>query len=293
MVAFRGGSRGGTSARRALAEDNGKEGDFYLTTPGPAYEVKSTPVGPNPVRVFCVTLGLRLITEAMAEVFGEDANLVHLRDVSGFHDPFMNALMEKLDAEFTMGHRSSHLLVRGIAQSLAIHLVRNYTLISETVRISRRGLGLPGFKLRKIADFMADHIQDGFSLTRLAAEAAMSEFHFSRMFKRTTGKSPSQYFISLRMEKAQALLRGTRKEIIEVALDVGYTSQVILRRCFDVKPAVRRLNTADSSEPSSPSLAKRQRISRTARGAHSSDRECCIFDVMVPRGSRHEPNAPK
>jgi AraC family transcriptional regulator len=174
--------------------------------------------------VFCVTLGLQLITEAMAEVFGEDANLVHLRDVSAFQDPFMNALMEKLHAEFTMGHRASHLLVRGIAQSLAIHLVRNYTVISETVRISRRGLGLPGFKLRKIADFMADHIQDGFSLTRLAAEAAMSEFHFSRMFKRTTGKSPSQYFISLRMEKAQALLRGTRKEIIEVALDVGYTS---------------------------------------------------------------------
>jgi AraC family transcriptional regulator len=136
----------------------------------------------------------------------------------------MNGLIEKLYAEFRMGPRASRLLVRGIAQTLAIHLARNYSVISETAHASRRGWGLPGFKLRKITDFMAGHIQDGFSLTRLAAEAAMSEFHFSRMFKRATGKSPSQYFISLRMEKAQALLRETRKEIIEVALDVGYTS---------------------------------------------------------------------
>jgi AraC family transcriptional regulator len=201
-----------------------KKGDFYLTAPGPAYEVKSTPIGPSPLSVFCVTLGLRLMNEAMTEVFGEDADMVHLRDVSGFQDPFMHALMEKLHAEFVLGERASRLLVRGIAQSLAIHLAQSYSVISETARASRRGWGLPGFKLRKITDFMTGHIQDGFSLTRLAAEAAMSEFHFSRMFKRTTGKSPSQYFIGLRMEKAQTLLRETRKEIIEVALDVGYTS---------------------------------------------------------------------
>jgi AraC family transcriptional regulator len=201
-----------------------KKGDFYLTAPGPAYEVKSTPIGPRPVRVFCVTLGLRLVNEAMAEAFGEDADMVHLRDVSGFQDPFMHTLMDKLHAEFMMGQRASRLLVRGIAQSLAIHLARNYSVVSETARGSHRRWGLPGFKLRKITDFMVGHIQDGFSLTRLAAEAAMSEFHFSRMFKRTTGKSPSQYFISLRMEKAEALLRETRKDIIEVALDVGYTS---------------------------------------------------------------------
>ena len=71
---------------------------------------------------------------------------------------------------------------------------------------------------------MVDHVDVGFSLTKLAAEAGMSEFHFGRMFKRTTGKSPSQYFISLKMERAQVLLRETRKDVIEVALDVGYSN---------------------------------------------------------------------
>jgi AraC family transcriptional regulator len=205
-------------------ETTAKRGDFFLTAPGPAYEVKSAPMGVQPLRIMCVRLGLSLMAEAMAELFGKDASRVHLRDVSGFQDTFMSALMEKLEAEFAAGRRASGLLVRGIAQSLAVHIAQNYSVISETARRPKSGWGLPGFKLRKIADFMVDHIDVGFSLTKLAAEAGMSEFHFSRMFKRTTGKSPSQYFIGLKMERAQALLRETRKDVIEVALDVGYSN---------------------------------------------------------------------
>ena len=199
-----------------------RAGDFYLTAPGPAYEVKSSPQGVQPLRVMLVRLSTSLMAEAMTELFGKDASRVHLRDVSGFKDPFMSALMEKIKAEFASERRASRLLVRGVAQTLAVHIARNYSVISETTITSRSGWGLPGFKLRKIADFMLSNLDQGFSLARLAKEAGMSEFHFSRMFKRTTGKSPSQYFIGLKMERAQALLRETRKEVIEIAFEVGY-----------------------------------------------------------------------
>jgi len=201
-----------------------KAGDFYLTAPGPAYELKSSPLGVQPLRVMSVRLSTSLMAEAMTELFGRDASRVHLRDLSGFKDPFMSALMEKIKAEFASERRASRLLVRGIAQTLAVHISRNYSVISETTLTSRSGWGLPGFKLRKISDFMLNNLGEGFSLTRLAKEAGMSEFHFSRMFKRTTGKSPSQYFIGLKMERAQALLRETRKDVIEIAFEVGYSN---------------------------------------------------------------------
>jgi AraC family transcriptional regulator len=201
-----------------------RAGDFYLTAPGPAYEVKSKPQGVQPVRLLRVTLSTSLMTEALAELFGRDANRVHLRDVSGFKDPFMSALMEKLQAELASERGACRLLVRAIAETLAIHIAQNYSVVSDSTVTSRSGWGLPGFKLRKIADFMLSNLGAGFSLTRLAAEADMSEFHFSRMFKRTTGKSPSQYFIGLKMEKAQALLRETRKDVIEIAFEVGYSN---------------------------------------------------------------------
>jgi AraC family transcriptional regulator len=52
----------------------------------------------------------------------------------------------------------------------------------------------------------------------------MSEFHFSRLFKKATGHSPSQFFIRLRMARARQLLLETDRSIIDIGLDVGYSS---------------------------------------------------------------------
>jgi AraC family transcriptional regulator len=104
--------------------------------------------------------------------------------------------------------------------------------------------GLPGFRLRKVTDLMVTHLEDEFSLIRLAREADMSEFHFSRAFKRTTGLTPSQYFIHLRLEKARRLLRETNRSVIEIGLDVGYTSPShfaqIFRREVGISPSEYR-----------------------------------------------------
>jgi AraC family transcriptional regulator len=48
---------------------------------------------------------------------------------------------------------------------------------------------------------MVTHLEDEFSLIRLA-----------------------QYFIHLRLEKARCLLRETNRRVIEIGLEVGYTS---------------------------------------------------------------------
>jgi transcriptional regulator GlxA family with amidase domain len=66
------------------------------------------------------------------------------------------------------------------------------------------------------------------------------------MFKRTTGESPSQYFIGLKMERAQVLLRETRKAVIEIAFEVGYSNPShfaqIFRRETGRSPAEYRGN---------------------------------------------------
>ena len=121
-----------------------------------------------------------------------------------------------------------------------LHLVRTYA--DETIRECKGGL--PGFRLRKVRDLMITHLEDEFSLIRLAREADMSEFHFSRAFKKTTGLTPSQYFIYLRMEKARRLLRETKRSVIEIGLDIGYTSPShfaqIFRREIGVSPSEYR-----------------------------------------------------
>jgi AraC family transcriptional regulator len=57
-------------------------------------------------------------------------------------------------------------------------------------------------------------------------------FHFSRVFKQTTGMSPLQFVMRERITRAQQLMRETSRSIIDVALEVGYTSPSHFAKVF-------------------------------------------------------------
>jgi AraC family transcriptional regulator len=204
------------------------EGDFFLTASQSPFEVRWRAIGPEPFKTMHLYLGLPIFNRAIEEAFQTDQGATHLRDLSGFKDNFLSALLEGLHKELLSRYRGSSLFVEGIAQSLAMHLVRTY---AEETTQEYKG-GLPEFRLRKIRELMVAHLEDEFSLIRLAREADLSKFHFSRAFKRTTGLTPSQYFIHLRLEKARRLLRETDRSVIEIGFDVGYTNPSHFARIF-------------------------------------------------------------
>lgn len=168
-----------------------------------------------------VFLELPLLQRALQEVFGTDATHARLRDISAFSDVALGSMMERLRDEL-MRRKASPLFEQGIAQAIAIHLARNYAVLVKEPRSGSPSL--PGFKVRQITDWMAEHVAEEFNLERLAARAALSKFHFNRLFKSATGVSPSQYHSNLRMDAARRLLRETKKSVVAIALDVGYTN---------------------------------------------------------------------
>lgn len=199
-----------------------KKGSLYVTAAGAPYQFRWRTLTPEPFETVLVLLGLPLFGEALAEVFGADADNARLRDVSGFEDPALVALLEQLKQE-ALRATASRLFVRGIALAIAVHLARNYTALTEAATRGETS-GLPGFKLRRITDWMAEHLAEEFCLGRLAEQAGMSEFHFNRLFKRATGMPPSQYLIKLRLDAARRLLRETKQSVITIANHVGYSN---------------------------------------------------------------------
>jgi AraC family transcriptional regulator len=198
-----------------------KKGSMFLTAAGAPYDFRYRTLTPEPYEVTLVLLSVPLFAEALQEVFGKNATHARLRDVSGFEDPQLVPLLQQLKDE-ALRPRASRLLVRGLAQAVAIHLARNYTAITDGAR--GETASLPGFKLRRVTDWMAGHLAEEFSLARVAEQAGMSEFHFNRLFKRATGMPPSQYQIKLRLDAARRLLRETTKSVIEIANEVGYSN---------------------------------------------------------------------
>jgi hypothetical protein len=50
---------------------------------------------------------------------------------------------------------------------MAVDLAQNYCVVDDTAPQIPKGRGLPGFKLRRITDFMSGHLDEGFDLSRL------------------------------------------------------------------------------------------------------------------------------
>jgi AraC-like DNA-binding protein len=61
------------------------------------------------------------------------------------------------------------------------------------------------------------------TLSDLAASAAMSPFHFLRLFKRETGVTPYRFLVQARIRRAVDLLRDTSRPVTEIAFAVGFT----------------------------------------------------------------------
>jgi AraC family transcriptional regulator len=186
-------------------------------------------------------LGLPLIEQAARELLGPQSSAVALLDVSGARDETVHWLMESMRRELLDQRTPSQLCLRGLAQTLAVHLLRHYRDPQGAIRSSN---ALPAYKLRRVVEEMNAQLADDFSLTRLARSAELSEYHFSRMFKRATGLSPSQYFIGLRMARARQLLIETQRSVIDIGLEVGYSSpshfSQVFRREVGVTPSAYR-----------------------------------------------------
>jgi AraC family transcriptional regulator len=197
-----------------------RQRSFFLIAGGAPYYCRWRTISREPFEYMFVLLELPLLQRAFEETFGSDADQARLRDLSGFEDGVLSSLMEQLHEEL-LHRKASPLRVQGLAQVIAVHLARNY---SEIVKEHGGSSSLPGYKLRQITDWMAEHAFEDFDLAHLASLAGLSKFHFHRLFKAAMGVSPLHYHINLRINAAQRLLRETKRSVVDVALEVGYTN---------------------------------------------------------------------
>lgn len=69
----------------------------------------------------------------------------------------------------------------------------------------------------------------------LASRFPISYSKFRKVFKQHTGKSPNQYHLDLRLEKAEELLRNTNLSVKEIGYHTGFESPYYFSRMFKAK----------------------------------------------------------
>jgi AraC-like DNA-binding protein len=107
-------------------------------------------------------------------------------------------------------------------------------LRNETVAENgtRQPLPLPQWRLKRVAAFVDNNIDQPLLLSCLAQASGLSRMHFAALFRRATGLRPHDYVTLRRIEHAKQLLTQSNAPIVQVALSVGFQSQAHFTTVF-------------------------------------------------------------
>jgi AraC family transcriptional regulator len=91
---------------------------------------------------------------------------------------------------------------------------------------------LQNWRLKRVLQFMDDHLAAKITLQDLAKVAGLSRMHFAAQFRAAVGMRPHQYLLKRRIERAEALLKQSEISLVEVALTVGFQTQAHFTTVF-------------------------------------------------------------
>jgi AraC family transcriptional regulator len=140
-----------------------------------------------------------------------------------FRDPLIKEIGLALGAEVKSGGLLGRLYSEALAHLLVVHIVKRYSTSGRPVHDVIGSL--PKHKLRRAIEFINDNLEQNIALAEIATTVEMSPYHFSRLFKQSTGLAPHQYVLEQRIERARTLLSKTALPLVEIAYSLGFTSQ--------------------------------------------------------------------
>ncbi len=86
--------------------------------------------------------------------------------------------------------------------------------------------------MSRVLRHLVGHFREEIRLEDVLKIARLSRPTFARQFKRHTGRSLSDFLITLRLQAACRELEGTAKSILDIALDAGFTQISFFNRVF-------------------------------------------------------------
>lgn len=169
-----------------------------------------------------------------------------LRDVFVAPDQLLAELGGALVRELQAGAIQGRAYCDVLFHALTLHIVRHYR--TSTAMPALPPGTLDGVTIRRVQAYIDANLDERLDVATLATVAALSPFHFSRLFKAATGTSPHQYIIQRRVERLRELLPHSQLSLAQLAQRVGFASQSHMtehfRRIIGVTPAAYRRHTS-------------------------------------------------
>jgi len=155
---------------------------------------------------------------------------VELHASRKFADPRLSAMVAAAHAEMVAGFPSGRLFLDSLEQAMAVTLVNGHAVRHRPLQFSRGGLN--SARLRRIKELVDAKMEGDLSLEEMAQSVGLSTAHFARMFRKSTGRTPHQFVLRQRLERAKGMLRAPDARVLDVALTCGFKTQQHFAQVF-------------------------------------------------------------
>src|SRR5260370_28422431 len=119
---------------------------------------------------------------------------------SGLQDPLLTQIGLALWRELEQHAPAGKLYAQTAAQMLAIHLLRYYTSVGGAIEEPLQGL--THHQMRRVMDFVQDHLSQELSLNAFDQQTDFTPHHFPPLFRQTTGANPHQLLLRTRIPRS-------------------------------------------------------------------------------------------
>lgn len=107
---------------------------------------------------------------------------------------------------------------------------------SRTAASTKSTVGAPttlaSWQAKRALAYIDEHLHATIRMSDLAQLARISTSHFARAFKATFSRSPQQFIIDRRVERAQHVMLSSDEPLCGIALTCGFADQAHMSRVF-------------------------------------------------------------
>lgn len=145
---------------------------------------------------------------------------LQLRESTFLDDPQLAGQFRQL-VQLDWHEPGERLLGSSLAHEMTSHVLLTQVGLRQGLKVKG---GLAPHLRRRLAEYIEQHLDQPLSLGELAQLAALSEYHFVRMFRTSFGLPPHRYVLQRRLLRARQLLQHSRLPLGEIALACGFAS---------------------------------------------------------------------
>ena len=152
--------------------------------------------------------------------------------VGGLNDDLIRQVGISVLNELSEQTAASRMVAEMSSLMLATRLIQNYVDRDLIDRIAGGPARLEHVRMRRVLDYIDQHLEDDISISELAQVAHLSEFHFARVFATTMGMPPQRYVSQRRLAAAKKMIGVGKLPLSEIAFRSGFSSQASFTRAF-------------------------------------------------------------